>query len=337
MRYADAGVSIALAEQAKQRIRRLAGRTFTRNVLGGIGGFGALFAFDRNRWREPVLVSSADGVGTKLKIAFAMGVHSTVGADIVNHCVNDILTCGAEPLFFLDYLGMGRMDPDIVEQVVEGMSRACRLVGCALIGGETAELPGLYQPGEYDLAGFIVGVVERSRMLGSDAARAGDVLLGLPSTGLHTNGYSLARRVFTPYALDTVFPELGEPLVDALLRPHRCYLREIGQLRTYLSDRGRFIKGMAHITGGGFAGNISRILPAGVQAVIDTEAWRVPALFQLIARLGNVAREEQYRAFNMGMGMVIVLSPKGALEARCILPELLTIGSIKEGEGVILR
>src|SRR2546426_3666485 len=178
MRYADAGVSIALAEQAKQRIRRLAGRPFTRSVLGGIGGFGALFAFDRNRWREPVLVSSADGVGTKLKIAFAMGVHSTVGADIVNHCVNDILTCGAEPLFFLDYLGMGRMDPDIVEQVVEGMSRACRLVGCALIGGGNAGLPGPYQTGEDDLGGFIVGGVERSRVLGSDAPRGGAGLLG---------------------------------------------------------------------------------------------------------------------------------------------------------------
>src|SRR3989449_2828135 len=187
MRYADAGVSIALAEQAKQRIRRLARRTFTRSVLGGIGGFGALSAFDRNRWREPVLVSSADSVGTKLKIAFAMGVHSTVGADIVDHCVNDILTCGAEPLFFLDYLGMGRMDPDVVEQVVEGMSRACRLVGCALIGGGNAGIPDLLQPGEDDPAGFLVGGVERSRQLSSKAPRAGGVPLGFASKGLHTN------------------------------------------------------------------------------------------------------------------------------------------------------
>ena len=195
MRYADAGVDISRAEQAKERIRRMASRTFTRSVMGGIGSFGALFALDIKRWREPVLVSSTDGPGTKLKVAAAMGVHSTVGADLVNHCVNDILTLGAEPLFFLDYLALGRIDPDVVEQLVEGMTRACHLAGCALVGGETAELPDTYAPGEYDVAGFIVGAVERSRILKTSAVHAGDVLLALPSLGLHTNGYSLARKL----------------------------------------------------------------------------------------------------------------------------------------------
>ncbi|PYU16813.1 MAG: phosphoribosylformylglycinamidine cyclo-ligase [Acidobacteria bacterium] len=308
MRYADAGVSIALAEQAKQRIRRLAGRTFTRNVLGGIGGFGALFAFDRNRWREPVLVSSADSVGTKLKIAFAMGVHSTVGADIVNHCVNDILTCGAEPLFFLDYLGMGRMDPDIVEQVVEGMSRACRLVGCALIGGETAELPGLYQPGEYDLAGFIVGVVERSRMLGSDAARAGDVLLGLPSTGLHTNGYSLARKLVFEVARlkpDTYVAGVGNKIGAELLKPHRCYAPVLKNILA----RG-WLSAMAHITGGGIPGNLPRVLPRSTQAVIELGAWPVPRIFRYLAGIGEIERDELLQTFNLGVGMILVVPPK---------------------------
>ncbi len=212
MQYADAGVNLSLANLAKQRIRRLAGRTLTRDVLGPPGAFAALYQIDRKRWREPVLVSSADGVGTKLKIAFAMGVHSTVGADLVNHCVNDILTHGAEPLFFLDYLAMGRMDPDVAEQLVEGMSRACRQAGCALVGGETAEMPGFYPPGEYDLAGFIVGAVERSRILGAGGVRGGDLLIGLPSAGLHTNGYSLARKLVFEVARlepDTYVAEVG--------------------------------------------------------------------------------------------------------------------------------
>ena len=308
MRYADAGVSIALAEQAKQRIRRLAGRTFTRSVLGGIGGFGALFAFDRNRWREPVLVSSADSVGTKLKIAFAMGVHSTVGADIVNHCVNDILTCGAEPLFFLDYLGMGRMDPDIVEQVVEGMSRACRLVGCSLIGGETAELPGLYQPGEYDLAGFIVGAVERSRMLNGDAVRAGDVLLGLPSTGLHTNGYSLARKLVFEVARlkpDTYVAEVGNKIGAELLKPHRCYAPVLKNIIA----RG-WLSAMAHITGGGIPGNLPRVLPRSTQAVVELGTWLVPRIFRYLAEIGRIERDELLQTFNLGVGMILVVPSK---------------------------
>ncbi|HLZ61928.1 MAG TPA: phosphoribosylformylglycinamidine cyclo-ligase, partial [Ktedonosporobacter sp.] len=257
--------------------------------------------------------------------------------DIVNHCVNDLLMQGGRPLFFMDYLAMGKLDPAEAAAIVRGVAEACQQVGCALLGGETAEMPDVYLPGAFDLAGTIVGVVEQDEMVQNSTISAGDLILGLPSSGLHTNGYSLARRVFAPYALDAIFPELDEPLIDALLRPHRCYLREITQLRSYLADRSRFIKGMAHITGGGFEGNISRILPVGKQAVIETGAWEVPPLFQLIAQLGKLERSELYHALNMGIGMVIVLSPKGALEARCILPELLTIGQIREGEGVVLQ
>ena len=316
MKYADAGVSIPLAEQAKQRIRRLAARTFTRGVRGGIGAFAALFQLDRKRWREPVLVSSADGVGTKLKIAFAMGAHSTIGADLVNHCVNDILTAGAEPLFFLDYLAMGRMDPDVAEQVVEGMSRACRQAGCALIGGETAEMPGFYAPGEYDLAGFILGAVERSRMLTGEAVRPGDVLLGLPSSGLHTNGYSLARKlVFDVAGLkpDAYVAEVGSQIGAELLKPHRCYwpMLKNAVARGWLSA-------MAHITGGGIPGNLPRVMPRGTQAVIELGAWPVPPIFRYLAALGRIERDELLRTFNMGLGMILVVPPRAVrrLEAE---------------------
>ncbi len=308
MRYADAGVNLSLAEQAKQRIRRLASRTFTRGVLGQIGAFGALYQLDRKRWRDPVLVSSADGVGTKLKVAFAMGVHSTVGADLVNHCVNDILTQGAAPLFFLDYLAMGRMDPNVVEQVVEGMSRACRQAGCALIGGETAEMPGFYAPGEYDLAGFIVGVVERSRMLESDHVGAGDLLLGLPSAGLHTNGYSLARKlVFQAARLkpDTYVAEVGNKIGAELLRPHRCYWP---MLRTIVA-RG-WVSAMAHITGGGIPGNLPRVLPRSTRAIVELGSWPVLRIFRYLARLGSIERDELLRTFNLGLGMILVVPPK---------------------------
>src|ERR1700687_987502 len=244
MDYAEAGVNISLADQAKQRLRRLASRTFTRGVIGGIGSFGGLFALDK-KWREPVLGSSADGVGTKLKIAAAMGIHSTVCGDLVNHCVNDILTLGAEPLFFLDYLAMGKMDPDIVEQLVEGMSRACHSAGCALIGGETAEMPGFYAPGEYDLAGFIVGAVERKRLLTGAKIRTGDVLIGLPSSGLHTNGYSLARKLLfdvAGHAPSTRLHDLATSIGDELLKLHRSYLKPLRAL-----DDAGLLKGAAHI------------------------------------------------------------------------------------------
>src|SRR5579864_9021693 len=274
MRYADAGVDIDRAEQAKERIRRVASRTFTRGVLGGIGSFGALFALDTKKWKDPVLVSSADGVGTKLKIAIAMGVHSTVGGDLVNHCVNDILVQGASPLFFLDYLAMGKLDPAVIEQLVEGMSRSCRKAGCALIGGETAEMPGFYPPGEYDLAGFIVGVVERKKLLTGKAVQPGDTLLALPSAGLHTNGYSLAQRlVFDQAGLkpETYVDEVGNKIGAELLRPHRCYAPALKNIVA----RG-WVSALAHITGGGIPGNLPRVLPSGVKAQVDLSSWAVP-------------------------------------------------------------
>jgi phosphoribosylformylglycinamidine synthase I len=336
--YAQSGVNIAAADQAKRLMHRAVRSTQGPEVLEGMGAFAGVFsAASMQKMRQPALVASTDGVGTKTLIASQARRLDTIGYDIVNHCVNDLLTQGARPLFFLDYLAMNQLDPVEAATIVRSVAAACREVGCALLGGETAEMPDVYAPGAFDLAGTIVGVVERDEVINGATIRAGDVLLGLPSSGLHTNGYSLARRVFAPYALDTFFPELGEPLVNALLRPHRSYLREIGQLRAYLADRGRFIKGLAHITGGGFEGNIARILPVGLQAVIETRGWSVPPLFKLLARLGNVTREEQYRALNMGIGMVIALSPKGALEARCILPELLPVGYITEGEGVVVR
>jgi phosphoribosylaminoimidazole synthetase len=307
-------------------------------VLAGMGAFAGVFnASALQKMRRPALVSSTDGVGTKTLIAASAKRFDTIGYDLVHHAMNDLLAQGASPLFFMDYLAMGKLDPEQAAAIVRSVAAACREIGCALLGGETAEMPDVYLPGAFDLAGTIVGVVEQDDMITGAAIRAGDVLLGLPSSGLHTNGYSLARRVFASYPLDTVFPELGEPLVDALLRPHRCYLREVERLREYLSDRDRFIKGIAHITGGGFEGNIARVLPQGLQAVIETEAWNVPPLFRLLARLGNVTKEELYRTLNMGVGMVLVLSPKGALEARSVLPELLTVGYITEGEGVVVR
>ena len=281
MRYAEAGVDISRAEQAKERIRRMASRTFTRGVVGGIGAFGGLFALDVKRWREPVLVSSTDGVGTKLKIAAATGIHSTVGGDLVNHCVNDILTLGAEPLFFLDYLALGRMDPDVVEQLVDGITRACHQADCALVGGETAELPDTYTPGEYDLAGFIVGVVERGRIPKTSAVRAGDLLLALPSLGLHTNGYSLARKLIfevAGLAPDAYVAEIGNKIGAELLMPHRCYWPALKNIVAQ-----GLLTGMAHITGGGIAGNVPRVLPRSTQAVVELGSWPVLPIFSYLA------------------------------------------------------
>ena len=306
MKYSDAGVDITAADVAKQRIKLLAGRTSTRGVLAGVGGFGSLFALDRKRWREPVLVASADGVGTKLKIAFAMNVYSTVGADLVNHCVNDILCQGAEPLFFLDYLAMGKLEPRTVEQIVEGLSRACRQTGCALIGGETAEMPGFYPPGEYDLAGFIVGVVERKNILDGRRVRSGDVLIGLPSAGLHTNGYSLARKLCFDVARlkpDTYVHDIGNKIGAELLKPHRCYWP---MLKNSLSHG--WISAMAHITGGGIPGNLPRVLPRNTQALVELGSWPVPRMFRYLARVGKVEQEEMLRTFNCGIGMVLVVS-----------------------------
>jgi phosphoribosylformylglycinamidine cyclo-ligase len=317
MRYSDAGVDISRADQAKQKIRHLAGRTFNKSVLAPIGGFGALYHLDRQRWHDPVLVSSADGVGTKIKVALAAGVHSTVGADIVNHCVNDILTQGAEPLFFLDYLAMGRVDPNIVEQVVEGMSRAARQAGCALIGGETAEMPDMYSAGEYDLAGFIVGVVERGKQADSRRVHAGDILLALPSSGLHTNGYSLARKLVFEVAQlkpDSYVAEISNKIGAELLKPHRCYWPTLKNV----VSRG-WLSGMAHITGGGIPGNLPRVLPRNVQAVVDLGSWPVPPIFAYLARLGKIDSEELLRTFNLGVGMILVVPSKNAKQVEAEL------------------
>jgi phosphoribosylformylglycinamidine cyclo-ligase len=305
MKYADAGVDIAVADAAKQRIRHHASRTFTPGVLGGIGGFGGLFALDTKKWKEPVLVSSADGVGTKLKVAMATGVHSTVGGDLVNHCVNDILVQGAEPLFFLDYLAMGKLDPNVVEQLVEGMSRSCRKAGCALIGGETAEMPGFYPAGEYDLAGFIVGVVERKKLLMGKAVKPGDALVALPSAGLHTNGYSLARKLVFDVAKlkpDTYVAEVGNKIGAELLKPHLCY---VPALKNILA-RG-WVSALAHITGGGIPGNLPRVLPSGVQAQVDLGGWPIPPIFKYLAKIGKIDTDELLQSFNLGVGMILIV------------------------------
>ena len=305
--YSDAGVDIDAATHATDRIKELARRTFNDRTLSEIGSFGGMFDGAFPGLAQPVLVASADGVGTKLKIAFAAGVHNTVGRDLVNHCVNDILVQGARPLFFLDYVATGKLSPEVVASVVEGVANGCRENGCVLLGGETAEMPGFYGAGEYDIAGFIVGVVDRSKVIDGKSIKPGDVLLALPSAGLHTNGYSLARKLFfeiAGYEVDTHLPELGMTAGEALLQPHVSYLRPLEGLL----DRG-VIKGLAHITGGGLTDNIPRILPEGAAVRIEKGSWPVLPIFELFRRLGNVSDSEMYRTFNMGVGMVIVCSP----------------------------
>jgi phosphoribosylformylglycinamidine cyclo-ligase len=302
--YAEAGVDIAAGDRAKQRIKYLAQRTFTRNVLGEIGGFGGLFKLD-GKYQEPVLVSSADGVGTKLKLAFQLGIHHTVGADLVNHCVNDIAVQGATPLFFLDYLATGRLDGEVAEKIVSGISDACRANGCALIGGETAQMPGFYADGEYDLAGFIVGVVERAKLITGAKIRPGDVLLGFPSTGLHTNGYSLARKLFfevAKYKPEQYVNALKEKAGAALMKTHKSYLSLIKKLTA--SD---YAAGLAHITGGGITENLPRILPKAVSAHVELGSWPVLPIFEHLQQLGSVEQEEMLRTFNMGIGLIAVV------------------------------
>ena len=306
--YRDAGVDIDQANLAKEKIRALAKKSFTRAVLTEIGGFGGQFRLDRNQYSSPVLVSSVDGVGTKLKVAFATGIHNTVGRDLVAHCVNDILVQGAIPLFFMDYIATGKMSPNIVTKIVEGISKGCRDAGCALLGGETAEMPGFYQDGEYDLAGFIVGVVEKRKIINGRNIRPGDAILGLPSAGLHTNGYSLARKLLlekSGYTVSTFVPELKNTVGTALLAPHLNYLPVLKSL-----IKSKFIKGLAHITGGGLTENIPRILPNNCTAVIRMRTWPGLPIFDLIQRLGNVDEAEMLRTFNMGIGMVVIIPPK---------------------------
>ncbi len=297
--YADAGVDIAGGDRAKERIKFLAQKTFNRNVLGGIGGFGALFRLDLQKFKNPILVSSADGVGTKLKVAFELGLHHTVGQDLVNHCVNDIAVPGATPRFFLDYLATGKLDPDVAEDVVTGLADACRHNGCALIGGETAQMPGFYAEGEYDLAGFIVGAVDRDKLVTGQAIKPGDVLIGLPSTGLHTNGYSLARKLFfevAGYKPSQYVTPIREKAGAALMKTHRSYLHVIQKLVA-----AGLTTGMAHITGGGITENLPRILPKGAAAQIEIGSWPVLPIFEHLRELGQVSQEEMMRTFNMGI------------------------------------
>ncbi len=310
MDYKSAGVNIDAGNDTVRRIRALARSTFTAGVLSDIGSFGGLFRLDTSGCREPVLVTSADGVGTKLKVAFLTGRHDTVGADLVNHCVYDILVQGAEPLFFLDYLATGQLSPDVAERVVGGIASACRDNGCALLGGETAEMPGFYGEGEYDLAGFIVGVVDREKVITGQTVAPGDVLIGVPSSGLHTNGYSLARRiVFDQLRLqvESHVDELGCTVGEALMKPHRSYL----SLVRPLLDGGR-IKAMAHITGGGITENLPRVMPHGTVAVVDAAAWKAPPLFRWLQQSGDVPIDDMMRTFNMGLGLVIVTARDSA-------------------------
>ncbi len=307
MRYRDAGVDIDAASRAKAQIKRLARRTFTTRVLNELGAFGGFYSL-AGLARDAVLVASVDGVGTKLKIAFALRRHATVGADLVNHCVNDIAVHGAAPLFFLDYLAMGKVRPAVVAKIVSGLARACRESGCALIGGETAEMPGFYPPDEYDLAGCIVGWVRSGKMVDGSGIRPSDVLVGLPSLGLHTNGYSLARKVLLERAgmrLSERLPELGRTLGEELMAPHRCYWPVIQPLLA----KG-WLKGLVHITGGGLTDNTPRILPAGCLAEIRRGTWPVLPIFRLIARVGRVPEEDMLRTFNLGIGMVLVVAEK---------------------------
>lgn len=332
--YALAGVDINLADRLKKTIASQA-RTTSRPGVIGSEFFGSMF--ELKGYRQPVLVSSTDGVGTKVKIASLLGKNDGVGMDIVNHCVNDILCCGAAPLFFLDYIAMAKLEPEQVEAIISGIVKACHEVDCSLIGGETAEMPGVYSHGNYDLVGFIVGVVEKNSILDSNSIIPGDIVLGLPSSGLHTNGYSLARRVFNidrdPEALNRFYPELGKTLGEELLQVHRCYYP---QLKPALP----IVKAIAHITGGGFVGNIPRILPEGVAAHLEKRLWQVPSVFKLIQKEGNIAESEMYRVFNMGIGMAIVCAPQDAARLGGILPEARVIGGIVKREGearVILR
>ncbi len=332
MDYKASGVDIDAGNEAVRRIRGLARSTFTPNVLSDIGSFGGLFRFTTGSFQDPVLVSSADGVGTKLRVAFLAGKHDTVGEDLVNHCVNDILVQGAEPLFFLDYFGTGRLSPAVAESVVTGMARACRANQCALLGGETAEMPGFYADGEYDIAGFIVGVVERARLITGSGIVSGDVLIGVPSTGLHTNGYSLARRIAFDHlqlTVDSYVPELGRTIGDALLEPHRSYLSVV---RPLLATG--LIKGMAHITGGGITENLPRILPEGTAAQIRTTSWTVPRLFSWLQESGHVPVDDMMRTFNMGVGLIVVAASDRADHLRQALGGNI-IGEVVKGGPVV--
>ena len=332
--YADAGVNIDQGNRAKQRIKYLAHRTFNKSVLSEIGGFGGLFQVDKKKFKDPVLVSSVDGVGTKLKVAFEMGVHHTIGGDLVNHCVNDIAVQGATPLFFMDYLAVGKLEPEVAEKIVSGVADACKHNGCALIGGETAEMPGFYPVGEYDLAGFIVGAVDREQIITGKNVQVGDVLIGLPSTGLHTNGYSLARKLlFTTasYTPETYVNELKGKVGSELMKQHKSYWPIVRRV-----VEAEAVSAMAHITGGGITENLPRVLPKGVGAVVELGTWPVLPLFEHLQKLGNIEQAEMMRTFNMGIGMILVVPAKKFKRVQGILDRAgekgYVIGRIVKGD-----
>ncbi|HEY3862369.1 MAG TPA: phosphoribosylformylglycinamidine cyclo-ligase [Verrucomicrobiae bacterium] len=337
--YAAAGVDIDLGNRVKSALPQWLASTRRREVLGEVGGFGGLFALDVKKHRQPVLVSSADGVGTKLKLAFAMDRHDTVGQDLVNHCVNDIAVLGAEPLFFLDYIGTGELKPRVFEQLLKGFAKACRENHCALIGGETAQMPGFYASGEYDLSGTIVGVVEKSAILDGKSIRPGDAIIGLASSGLHTNGYSLARKIFfekLKLRPNSVLPELGGSIGDALLKVHVSYGPLVqALLRKFKGNRD--LKGLAHITGGGFVDNVPRVLPKKCGALIRKGTWDIPPIFQLLAARGGVPESELYEVFNMGIGMTLIVAAEKADAAlrflRARRQTAWLIGEITRGKG----
>jgi phosphoribosylformylglycinamidine cyclo-ligase len=328
--YREAGVDREEAARAVDRIAAAASATTTPAVLGGVGGFGALFRFDPSTHPDPVLVSSTDGVGTKLKVALALGRHDTIGIDLVNACVNDIAVSGADPLFFLDYLAIGELRAEIVEEIVGGVAAGCAAIGIPLVGGETAQMPDLYRGDDYDLAGFVVGVVARIDLIDGSAVRPGDALIGLPSSGLHTNGYTLARRVVPESIWGEPMPDGGGTIGDALLEPHRAYLDEVRMLRRVLRDTGADVRALAHLTGGGWEGNVPRTLPDGLGVEVETGSWPVPAIFSLIQQRGDIADDEMVSTFNVGIGMTAVVPATSVEAALAALPEACRIGQVVE-------
>ncbi len=326
--YREAGVDLDEARRAVELIRRAAASTATPAVLGGVGGFGSLFRLDPAPYPDPVLVASTDGVGTKLKVAIAMQRHDTIGVDLVHHCINDIAVQGADPLFFMDYLATARLRAEVVEEIVTGIANACAAAGIALVGGETAELPDIYQGEDYDLAGFIVGVVARRDVVDGRAVRAGDAVIGLPSSGLHTNGYSLVRRVLPARDWVSGAPGIDRTLGQELLEPHRSYLDEIRILRRALRTGGGDLLALAHLTGGGWIENIPRTLPAGLGVEIETGSWHVPRIFSLIQERGDIADEEMVRTFNLGIGLTAVVRPDLAAVAVAAVPEAIRVGTV---------
>ena len=328
--YREAGVDVEEAERAVTAIARAAAGTATPAVLGGVGGFGALFRFDPSTHLDPVLVSSTDGVGTKLKVALALGRYDTIGVDLVNACVNDIAVTGADPLFFLDYLALGDLRAEVVEAIVGGVAAGCAAAGIPLVGGETAEMPDLYRGEDFDLAGFVVGVVARADLIDGSGARAGDALIGLPSSGLHTNGYTLARRVVPKSIWGEPMPDGGGTIGDALLEPHRSYLDDVRALRRRLRDAGTDVRALAHVTGGGWEGNIPRTLPAGLGVEVETGAWPVPPIFSLIQQRGDIGDDEMVRTFNVGIGMTAAVPASSVEVALEALPDACRIGRLTE-------